>query len=384
MAASIRHIARVIAAIAALSVQQSPAWAQSERLSRQQLDSLIQRLESENLVSVRLNALRRIGEFGTNAAATTPHVEKLLTDSNSMIRAQAAFALGQIGIKAKAAVPGLSALLSDPTQQVRAAAAQALGKIGIANKSAIQRLSKQAESEPHPNVRAFAVWTLGEFARTSTDAFNALLKATKDRSPDVRSTAILALGRSRQKPKTTVPVLIEALADKAYRNSAVSAHLFELTPVAADAADALGEFGPAAKQSEPALRAAMIKARPMEVRLAAARAIIQISKPDGDVRKVLFSAARHKNETVRAFAIMTLGSLKGRKSAETITAIRKSLSDDSPVVRSAAARAIPKLGSDAGSFLPQLKRLQTDEFSFVRDSARKAIEDIGRQKKAVK
>ena len=71
----------------------------------------------------------------------------------------------------------------------------------------------------------------------------ALLKALKDKDPDVRMYACLALGQVGPKAASAVPELSLALKDEA-------------AAVRRSAAGALGKMGPAAKPAVPALKAA--------------------------------------------------------------------------------------------------------------------------------
>jgi HEAT repeat protein len=79
--------------------------------------------------SVRLQAIKALGERKGEAAVVVPALVKSLKDDNAFVRRDAAQALGGMGRDAQPAVPGLLALLQDKNANVRRVAARAVKQI---------------------------------------------------------------------------------------------------------------------------------------------------------------------------------------------------------------------------------------------------------------
>jgi vesicle coat complex subunit len=79
--------------------------------------------------SLRLHAVRALGERGSEGAVVVPALAEALKDEDAFVRRDAALALGKLGPEARQAVPGLLAALRDKKPAVRKAAAEALKTI---------------------------------------------------------------------------------------------------------------------------------------------------------------------------------------------------------------------------------------------------------------
>ena len=215
---------------------------------------------------VRETAARRLTQFGERAAPAVPDLIELMDTPGKQYytaRGHAARALGGIGPKARAAVPRLIRhvqLVSDATARE---AAEALGHIG--DPSAIDPLI-EALGCPDPDVRRSAVMALGQFASTHPQkGIPVLIRAIGDRSRGPQEAAIKALGDLGLTARDAVPALIKLIGpNRLARHSSGQVA----------AADALGDVGDAA--ALPALHHAMRETKDGALLRAAARAIVKI------------------------------------------------------------------------------------------------------------
>jgi HEAT repeat protein len=163
----------------------------------------------------RPEILYTLGRIGPAAAPATEEIAKLIEDKNSRVAHEAIIALGNIGPGAKAAVPALINLLKKmrDTDMNYAAIEYALGKIGPGAAAAEQPLEGELASKDD-NARLMAAWALAQIEGGSRDV------AAKD-----------------------VPVLVAGLA-------------LDDTEDKLLAAEALGNFGPLAKDAADALQKA--------------------------------------------------------------------------------------------------------------------------------
>jgi len=129
---------------------------------------------------------------------------------------------------------------------------------------------------PDDKVRHSALLKIALFEDRAVSAMDDVIECTNDNNPRIRSAAIIALiGIGQSKPKKVVPILIDALSDNDFgvRGHAVSgigdhfvSEAFEAIPKIKEllkddcsgnrglAAEALGNFGNAAKSALPDIR----------------------------------------------------------------------------------------------------------------------------------
>lgn len=202
-----------------------------------------------------------------SAAALTP----LLKDPDGLTRAMTAVTLGQLDTEVDAAVVVLTALLTHEDWKVRQLAVSGLGSLAPRSKSALSAVV-ELMGDPEPAVRQQAANNVARIdpvaglealltsvkhrdtlrretlpdalvnlARSSEPAATALVQLLKDRSPEVRYRAALALGRIGASAKPAIPDLSGMLEkDQNYLVRQV-------------AAEALGQIGKDASPALPAL-----------------------------------------------------------------------------------------------------------------------------------
>jgi HEAT repeat protein len=210
----------------------------------------------------RQRAVAALAGFGAEALAP---LGKALGDAHPEVRLEAAKSLGKLGPVAQPAIPDLARTMKDPVPFVRRGAAAALGSITPGTAASVGALM-DGMVDPDPAVIDNAAHSLLHLGPVSLPALNAALK-----SPDVglRQMAVLTLsggirfGRFQSVGTDTVTALAGSLDD-------TNADIRE------EAARALADVGPTAKDALPALKRTAA-ADPVEpVRSAAQRAIERI------------------------------------------------------------------------------------------------------------
>lgn len=218
--------------------------------------------------SVRLWAIRALGEIGPESKVVVPAISGALKDEDSSVRREAGLALAQIGPAAKSAVPLLSDQLQDNDISARGSAVFALGRIGpdaraasgdltqlldhrILREEASVALGRIGMTESHVSTliellnndhvrsRQLAAINLGRVGADAESAVAALIASIEERP--MREFVIHSLGQIGAGAKPAVPELIKLLGDDSYF-------------IRAGAAEALGQIGPAAHESVASLK----------------------------------------------------------------------------------------------------------------------------------
>jgi len=188
----------------------------------------IQSLEQKR--KLRYYAIQVLRIVGSDAAAAVPVLTATLDDANARLRREAAFALGAIGTASDATIAKLVQKLADPEAEVQYAACYALGKMGPAARVALPELKENFAQEDDSFLRLASVWAavkiapgdnnlkkmalpalvkglgdrrehvrlevvneLADFGPLAMPALDAVRKATRDPSEDVRKAAKIAL-----------------------------------------------------------------------------------------------------------------------------------------------------------------------------------------------
>jgi HEAT repeat protein len=156
--------------------------------------------------------VRTIGRMGKAAKAAVPDLAAALKDEDPMFRREALFALARIGQDAASAVPQIEVELADKTPEDQYAAIYALGKIGPAAKGAAGDLRKNLNSEDE-FLRIASMWALLQIQGTDEqlvkEAVPAFTKLLKDDREMRRLEAANALGEIGPAAAKALPTLKE-------------------------------------------------------------------------------------------------------------------------------------------------------------------------------
>ena len=332
------------------------------------LEPLIECLSHPD-VRVRRRACHALGLIGTEAIASAAPVRRLLGDADPQMRERAAFTLGLMHDSNPATLSVLFEMVSKGTTD-RAAALHALGNIGqkLADRTPLQSRCEiliGALEDSSADVRRSALHAIASL-ELEASRYAALLSSRLARETD---------GEVRWRLLTDIRSLAEAtdltnyvalycdLVDKRERG-------------AGDACEILEAMGPAASQAVPVLQETVASPSADDrLRIRAATALWKVAgraEESLPVLKELFAengesvcdviflmgpvAAPLIPELVAALetedwdlqwaAADALGAIAS-SAPETLTALAGAMEHDSPVVRSAAARAFVRIGEPA-------------------------------------
>jgi HEAT repeat protein len=228
---------KTIAAVAAAFVLGCTAVTAAEPTMAQ----LVAGLKSPD-ETTRAKAADHLGAMGDKAASAVPALATALADSSANVKAHAAWALGKIGKAAESAVPTLGGLVADEDPVVRRQAIHAVLAIGADPKVTMPMVTKLLE-EADPAIRMRVLNALAEtgapavprligalqndkaaywaclvaqdMGPVAKDAIPALTERIKDKRPQVRREAILALAAMEGDAKGSAGAIASALSDPA-------------------------------------------------------------------------------------------------------------------------------------------------------------------------
>lgn len=264
----------------------------------------------------------------------------LLKDPDPEKRAMAAMRIGQIEAPPFAVWEALAGCLEDTHWRVRVAAMQSLGSVGgglIAANSALPLLR-----DKEALVRCAAVEAIGKLADGRYAVF-ALVPALGDEDTEVRSMAARTLGSKGKAAASAAGMLAELVnTDPAWG-------------VRESAAGALRELGVVDDPVSLALTQALLSDSSQAVRLAAAKSIVILDIPRSLWAEELVKRRTWDDVASLVFVVEALGG--GEPTEANTKATIGYLGHKSPLVRSAAARAVGKIGPPAGAAARRLAEM---------------------------
>jgi HEAT repeat protein len=265
-------------------------------------NELIKALEAEKDLRVRKELAVAIGRFPEVANKAVEQLGGALKDADPATRVAAADALAKAGADAKAAAPELLRVIDDSDRAARLAAIFALGRVAPDNPSFVAAaLIKRFGEEKEAELRRELLVSLKLLGEKSESVVTALVAAIADPDDETRSVAIRTLGTFGADARPAADALLKVATGTADKNTRV---------------DALRAFGSALG---PALKDRV-------------KDLIRVLETDPDFE-------------VRVVAVEEIGALGNdlKDDKETITALRKRLSDPQVKVRESAAAAIRRI-----------------------------------------
>jgi len=233
--------------------------AQVRPLPSEAVRPLLEAVQSDHDPFIRvfsITALGHAGDRATDAISTLIEVLKEQAGGGPADPSAAAMqALAEIGSTAR---PALIAALDSRDARTRAAAAGLLGGMGPvppAVLDALEQLLKDPDRAGQVQA-ATALWKLDRRVRTTLPV---LIEGVADQNPLLRSQAVEAIAAMGPEAAPAVPALVVVLRDENFMTRRA-------------AAAALGRIGPAAREALPALRAVLQDEEP-DVRRQAAESL---------------------------------------------------------------------------------------------------------------
>ncbi len=270
-----------------------------------------------------------------------PRLRQGLLSKDAVERAESAADLGTLGVQAADAAQDMAKLLDDGSAQVRLAAASALLRVAPGDARATEVLSAGLTDGDAATKRR-AARAAGLCGAAGAPLASKLADMLKDPDTATRRTALQAIA-------TLGPAAAEA-------REAVTA-LLDQRDAAADAADALGRMGPAARPSLKAL-AKLLSADAAGDRWAAVRAMAQIGGPDAAPAVQFMIRELPRATEVDGYNMLIYLSLLGPVAKDAIPAVLTSHVRN-PILRQATVWAIdPKMDAPSAGPLGDAEFVQ--------------------------
>lgn len=307
---------------------------------RGRLGDLVEGLADHAGWELRLAYLRALAEHETSRDVRTSRLVEALEDAHAAIRAYAFTELDDLDACDLIPWNLLRAGTEDPDPAVRLAAFGALPYGGLPAEARDVLLAALRDEEPR--IRAAAVRRLDDWAEESPEVVKALISALGDDSKWVRRAAASGLARAGKGAATALPALCRLLDDEDAREAA---------------AQALGEIGIADAEATRKLET-LLDAPDLGLRVEVARALMNLGGEPSSLAPVFAEALRKGERSyLAAEALGELGDAARPHVADLVAA----LGDEKEYVRSAAARALGRLGAIAAEALPALEKLGGEE-----------------------
>ncbi|MCI0748196.1 MAG: HEAT repeat domain-containing protein [Verrucomicrobia subdivision 3 bacterium] len=307
--------------------------------------------DDRSVVEEAQRALRRLGP------AVVPELTAALKSRNARIRRHTAEVLGDFGSRASAAIPDLLRLLQDRDETVRAQAARSLGAGG--DPTAVGGLAG-ALSDRSPAVRTAAADALGVIGASAQSALAKIKTNFNDRDTRARIAAARAFWRIARDADAAVPVLTSALRDP---SSGWEASL------------ALGEIGPAAREAVPALVETMKRERVPRPLRGPPSSALALGRIGAAAVPELVKTLGNEEPRIRTAAAIALGFIGEDAHAAAPTLIPL-LADSHPEVRQAATLGLGSIDPERRELVPALVVMARDDDIFLSSAAATALQKI--------
>jgi HEAT repeat protein/tetratricopeptide (TPR) repeat protein len=284
---------------------------------------------TEAHADVRRQAAEALATLGPAAGAAVPALIIAVQDPDEPVRLHALGALLKIGAQARAAVPAVIALLRDPSLLVNAAAGAALMVLAEHAAESLPELLALL-GDPDSRLRSLAGSVLGQLRPPGAPTVAALRLALRDPVPLVRCSAGEALCRLEQR-EGLVPVFVELLA-----SSDVLA--------ATCAATQLGKLGITVLEVLAPLRAAL-KSDHVQVRSAAAAALIQVNEPADPLLPLITAGLADESVEAQMTSLTALNDL-GPRAQAAVPALLEMYHRCDDVMKDRVSRALRAIDPD--------------------------------------
>mmetsp|Transcript_112172 Transcript_112172/g.194465 ORF Transcript_112172/g.194465 Transcript_112172/m.194465 type:complete len:522 (-) Transcript_112172:65-1630(-) len=345
--------------------------------STMSIESIARCLENQD-PDVVAAACTAIGDL--SAVSYSDKLVGLLKNSDSDVVVAAVGALGSLDTSSD----DVGKLLSSKETKVKKAAVAALAKMSGVESYAKSAAALLGDSDAY--VRLYAcnfISALGEKASGEAATIGKLLS---DKEAGVRACAASALAGIGAKADSQVEGLENLLTDEAEDKTTLlmttAGMAPKVSPVlrkpACAAAAALAAVGSKGYSKAPAIAKGLMS-KDSEIKIACAKAISEMGEAGAKCTDDLIKLADDPAPNVVAAACLALGTLAETTGSMSSAGekVAECLNDKLPVVRTAAATSLAKMGDEATNYLDILvKKLQDPAWS-VRAAAAKAVASCG-------
>ena len=339
--------------------------------------------------SVRLGAVRVLGNLGFASREAAPRLFDLLADDSESVRFSAGSALGRIG---DVAYPQIMKGLSADSAPVRAAAAHAVVWIPANSRPAIH-LAKRLAKETDNETKVAGLNALNRIGFDGERLLAMLLPALDSEEPRLRQEALSGILSLRPNSRAAVPHLIERLAakDPSKRKQAIDL----LGRMGYDASVAVPKLitglGQADEEEKRSIRNALVEMGPASIpSLLDSATEIPLAKLLGEtwqadciggigIQAVSSLTNSLKENPGNGAGLLSLVALQkiGDKSPTTRQVILPWLEHEQAVFRGAALSALVASSTKPNMLMPRLQAAMRDSNSLVRQAAMDALASLG-------
>ncbi|MDP6913741.1 MAG: HEAT repeat domain-containing protein [Verrucomicrobiota bacterium] len=339
--------------------------------------------------SVRLGAVRVLGNLGFASREAAPRLFDLLADDSESVRFSAGSALGRIG---DVAYPQIMKGLSADSATVRAAAAHAVVWIPANSRPAIH-LAKRLAKETDNETKVAGLNALNRIGFDGERLLAMLLPALDSEEPRLRQEALSGILSLRPNSRAAVPHLIERLAakDPSKRKQAIDL----LGRMGYDASVAVPKLitglGQADEEEKRSIRNALVEMGPASIpSLLDSATEIPLAKLLGEtwqadciggigIQAVSSLTNSLKENPGNGAGLLSLVALQkiGDKSPTTRQVILPWLEHEQAVFRGAALSALVASSTKPNMLMPRLQAAMGDPNSLVRQAAMDALASLG-------
>ena len=339
--------------------------------------------------SVRLGAVRVLGNLGFASREAAPRLFDLLADDSESVRFSAGSALGRIG---DVAYPQIMQGLSADSATVRGAAAHAVVWIPANSRPAIH-LAKRLAKETDNETKVAGLNALNRIGFDGERLLALLLPALDSEEPRLRQEALSGILSLRPNSRAAVPHLIERLAaeDPSKRKQAIDL----LGRMGYDASVAVPKLitglGQADEEEKRSIRNALVEMGPASIpSLLDSATEIPLAKLLGEtwqadciggigIQAVSSLTNSLKENPGNGAGLLSLVALQkiGDKSPTTRQVILPWLEHEQAVFRGAALSALVASSTKPNTLMPRLKAAMGDPNSLVRQAAMDALASLG-------
>jgi len=339
--------------------------------------------------SVRLGAVRVLGNLGFASREAAPRLFDLLADDSESVRFSAGSALGRIG---DVAYPQIMKGLSADSATVRAAAAHAVVWIPANSRPAIH-LAKRLAKETDNETKVAGLNALNRIGFDGERLLAMLLPALDSEEPRLRQEALSGILSLRPNSRAAVPHLIERLAaeDPSKRKQAIDL----LGRMGYDASVAVPKLitglSQADEEEKRSIRNALVEMGPASIpSLLDSATEIPLAKLLGEtwqadciggigIQAVSSLTNSLKENPGNGAGLLSLVALQkiGDKSPTTRQVILPWLEHEQAVFRGAALSALVASSTKPNMLMPRLQAAMGDPNSLVRQAAMDALASLG-------
>ena len=344
--------------------------------------ALMDRLVSTDQVAELSNALGRIGEPAIEpaldalrsgrlsarkasevvAAMPAPvksRLAKRLTDDNPRVREVAARTIATLVPLPREAVESLGGMMRDADAGVREAAANSLASMGKRAKAVAAQVAAQVTDERSADVRSALIRALGSIESDTTVLMEILPQTVSDPQGKVRLEALRQLNRLSELPESMHADLVAMLQED------------DDPRVRAESALALVLVQPRRLESIDSMIGALDDAD-FEVRKSVLRALPELDA--GSPRIVQAISGQLEVEQLRIAAIESLAAMQAGEAFDLVAALS---GDADAGVRLSVVKSLRKVGDSAERILPLLIGALEDEEWAIRNVAALELGEMG-------